>query len=242
MKRIFLLAILLGPGLLKCQDKQLSVYPSLGMDIGGTIPFPLSDIPDGAKGNPKISLSLGIGSEYRFSPKWSIGIEFSYHTLAFSAQADVRSQPFYFDNHQDILYFSGRTRTDVEFRMLELPLTVAYKLNARWSILAGAYYSRILRGTFNSRGSDGVLSDDKSITDAAQLPGVANTSYNFNDFLDPWDTGMMIGCRHDLVNRLAFWANVNIGFNSIFKREFENIEYELYQVRLNMGLSFRLFS
>jgi hypothetical protein len=241
MKRIALLTLLFLPTLLKAQDSKWLVYPSLGVDMGGAIPFPFSDIPKGSKGTPKLNPSLGLGIEYQLTTKWSIGLDISYHQLEFSANADVRSQPFYFDNHQDILYFSGHTKTDVELRFLEFPVTAIYNINPRWSLIIGTYYSRVLEGTFNTKGTNGVLSNDKTITDAAQLPGTANTSYSFNDELDNWDAGVLIGYRYNIFNRVYFWSNFNVGFNSIFTREFDNIDYEMYQLRLNAGVSFSFF-
>jgi hypothetical protein len=241
MKQFALLILIFSSITLSGQDNKWWIYPSLGVDMGGAIPFPLSDIPDGAKGTPKINPSLGLGFEYQFVPKWSLGIEVSYHLLAFSANADVISQPFYYNNHEDILYFSGHADTDIELRIVEFPVMATYIINSRWSLLMGAYYSRILEGTFHTEGRNGVLSDDKAITDAAQLPGVASTSYDFNDYLDKWDAGLLFGYRYNIINRLSFWTHLSIGLNSIFTPEFDNINYEMYQVRLNAGLSFCFF-
>jgi len=240
MKRIALLTLLLLPILLKAQVSKWFIYPSLGVDMGGAIPFPLADIPDGANGTPKLNPSLGLGIEYALATKWSIGLEISYHQLAFSANADVISQPFYFNNHQYILYFSGHTKTDVELRIVEFPVMAVYNLNQRWSLMMGLYYSRILEGSFNTMGTNGVLSANKADTDANHV-GSASPSYNFNDNLDKWDAGLLIGYRYNIINRLYFWSNFNVGFNSIFTREFDNIDYEMYQLRLNVGASFSFF-
>jgi hypothetical protein len=241
MKRIALVIVFCLPILLQAQNSRWFVCPSLGVDMGGAIPFPLSDIPEGSKGTPKLNPSLGLGLEYRVTAKWNLNFEVSYHLLAFSAKADVRSQPFYFDNHQDILYFSGHTSADFELRFLEFPLMAIYNVNPNWSIILGTYYSRILEGSFNTIGTNGVLSNDKTITDAAQLPGPANTSYDFNDYIDVWDAGLLVGYRYNLNHRLYFWGNLHVGFKSIFIKEFDNIDYEMYQLRLNVGVSIALF-
>jgi len=126
MKRVSLLLLILFPVLLQAQNLKWQVYPLLGVDIGGSIPFPFSDIPKGAKFTPKPNPNIGLGVEYRLSEKWSLGLEASYHVLSFSAKADVRSQPFYFDNGINVLYFSGETSTDVRLRFLEFPLIAVY--------------------------------------------------------------------------------------------------------------------
>jgi hypothetical protein len=241
MKRTVLLILLFIPLLAHNQENNWWIYPALGVELGGAIPFPLSDIPDGARGTSKINPSLGLGFEYQFTSKWSAGIQVNYHVLEFSGKADVISQPFYYNNLQGILYFSGATNTDIDLRQIEFPIMALYKIGSRWSLAMGAYYSRIVAGTFDTEGKNGVLSDDKSITDAAQLPGTANTRYDFNDDLDKWDAGLLIGYRYEIVNRLSFYTHFTIGFNSLFKPEFNNIDYEMYQLRLNAGLSFCFF-
>jgi hypothetical protein len=241
MKRVVLAIMLCFPLLLNAQQNKWLVYPSLGVDMGGAIPFPLSDIPNGSKGTPKLNPSLGLGTEYHLTEKWSLGFEVCYHVLAFSAKANVRSQPFYFNNHLDVLYFSGHTNTDIELRFVDFPLMAVYTVNPRWSVIMGTYYSRILDGSFNTEGTDGVISDDKAITDAAQLPGIANTNYNFNEYIDAWDAGLLIGYRYNINHWLCFWSNFNVGFKSIFVKKFDNIHYEMYQLRLNVGVSVPLF-
>jgi hypothetical protein len=241
IKRLALLAMVSLPLLLQAQNAKWQIYPSLGIDMGGAVPFPLSDIPEGSKGTPKLSPDLGLGFGYTISGRVDLDFEVNYHILAFSASADVRSQPFYYDDHQDVIYFSGHTNTDVELRFLEFPLLAVYNFSPAWSFTPGLYYSRILEGSFNTKSSNGVISPDKSITDAATLPGIANTSYNFNDFIDNWDAGMILGFRYNLNHKLFFWSRMQVGFKSIFKKDFDNIEYELYQVRLNVGVSVNLF-
>lgn len=243
MKRTALLILIVFPLLVQSQENKWWIYPSLGVDIGGAIPFPLSDIPEGARGSSKINPSLGLGFEYQFTPKWSVGIQVNYHVLEFSGEAEVISQPFYFNNHQEILYFSGETNTNIELRLIEFPVVVIYNLSPRWSLLAGTYYSRIIDGAFDTQGKNGIYSNDKTITDNAQLPNLSapTIDYNFNDDLDKWDAGLLIGYRYEIVNRLSFHTHLTFGFKSLFKPEFNNIDYEMYQLRLNAGLSFCFF-
>lgn len=241
VKRLVLLMALCLPLILQAQSNRLRIYPSLGVDMGGAVPFPLSDIPDGAKGTPKINPSLGFGVGFNLSEKWDLGLELNYHILAFSASADVRSQPFYFNNSQSIVYFSGHTETDAELRFIEFPLVAVYSLSPSWSFNPGIYYSRILEGSFETNGSKGVTSDNKSFTDSATLPGPASPSYSFNDFIDKWDAGLLLGFRYNLNHKLFFWSRINIGFKSIFRKDFDNIDYEMYQVRFSAGVSVNLF-
>lgn len=222
------------------QERKLSVYPALGIDLGGAIPFPFSDIPDGAGGTPELYPFLGIGAEYQLYGNWKIALEVNYRIISFTADADVVSQPYY-PGDGSILYFSGETYTDVELRMVEFPLLGIYQLRESRAVLFGVYYSRILEGSFNTDAKRGIINADKNITDNAILPGSANASYNFSEFLDNYDYGVLLGYRYKLSDKMNLYGRIQVGFKSIFKPDFDNIDYEMYQVRLNIGASYRIF-
>ncbi len=242
MRKVFLfLLILLCSTSLFAQEKKFNFYPSVAVDLGGAIPFPFSDIPDGAGGTPKPYPSIGIGSEYQLNERWQLGLEMNYHLIAFSADADVVSQPFYFEDGT-AQYYTGYTETDVELRMVEFPLLVFYELKEGRRFLFGTYYSRILEGRFETKGINGIYSPDKSVTDNAVLPGPEVTiPYDFNESIDKYDYGVLIGYSYDINHRLYLWARLNVGFKSIFEKDFNSIDYEMYQVRINLGVSYKLF-
>ncbi len=243
MKNIFLiLLITVFSFSVFSQERKFNFYPNLAVDLGGAIPFPLSDIPDGAGGTPKPYPSLGIGSEYTLNNQWQFALEVNYHLIAFSATADVISQAFYFEDGS-AQYYTGYTETDVELRMVEFPFIALYGDKEGRKLLFGAYYSRILEGRFETRGVNGIYSPDKSITDNATLPGPEITiPYNFNEDIDKYDYGVLIGYRYNLNHRLYLWARLNVGFKSIFVSDFTNIDYDMYQVRINLGVSYKLFN
>jgi len=241
MKRaILIILISIFPIYIFSQERKLNFYPNVAVDLGGAVPFPFSDIPDGSGGTPKPYPSLGIGSEYNLNEKWQLAFEINYHLIAFSATADVVSQPFYYEDGS-ALYFTGHTETDVELRMVEFPLIAFYKLKEGRRFLFGLYYSRILEGRFETKGINGIYSPDKNITDNAILPGPAYTiKYDFNKYIDKYDYGVLIGYRYDINHKLYLWARLNVGFKSIFEEDFYNIDYDMYQVRINLGISYKL--
>jgi hypothetical protein len=56
--------------------------------------------------------------------------------------------------------------------------------------------------------------------------------------LDSYDLGMLMGVSYHASPRLSFWGRFNVGFKSIFKPDFNNIDYEMYQLRFSMGTSY----
>lgn len=242
MRKLILMLFFLGYlTTISAQDRRINFYPNIAVDLGGAIPFPLSDIPDGAGGTPQPYPSLGIGSQYIINDKWQLGFEVNYHLIAFSSKADVVSQAFFFDDGS-AQYYTGKTEADVELRFIEFPFIAFYQLKEGRRFLFGIYYSRILEGRFDTKGINGIYSPDKEITDNATLPGPEYTiEYSFNQHLDQYDYGVLIGYRYKINPRFYLWGRLNVGFKSIFEKNFENIEYEMYQVRLNLGISYLLF-
>lgn len=224
------------------QEHKWMVFPSLGIDMGGAIPMPLSNIPDGTKGTPKLTPNIGLGGQYVLADKWSLSLEVNYHTLSFTANADVISQAYWSDDRSYVQYFSGETHTDVELRFVEFPLTALYHSGEYWSLVFGAYYSRILEGTFHTQGKNGVSSIFKEITDNPNLPGPLDVEMDYSEELADYDAGILVGYQYKISSRLLFWGRMHFGLKSIFVPEFDNLGYDMYQLRLSTGLSYALFA
>jgi len=224
------------------QERKIEIYPTLGADLGGAVPFPFSDIPDGAGGTPAPYVFLGLGAEYPIKGNWKMAAEVNYRVISFTADARVISQRYY-PGDGSVMYFSGDTYTDIELRMVEFPVIGIYQLRESRAILFGIYYSIILEGTFNTEARNGVINADKNITDNAILPQNpgADVDYAFSNDLDNYDYGVLIGYRYKLGEKMNLFGRIQVGFKSIFKPEFENIDYEMYQIRLNIGASYRIF-
>lgn len=223
------------------QDSKWQFSSSLGIDMGGAIPLPLSEVPDDAKGTPKLKPNLGIAFQRNFNERWSLGTELSYHTLAVDAELNVVSQAFWADDRSYATYFSGEAYSSTELQFIEIPLTAYYHFNERWSLVFGAYYSIILKGKLETEGRNGWISADKNDTDNAPLPGTQNASFDFNEELDNYDIGALLGYQFKIGERVNLWGRFNVGFKSIFVPDFNNIDYEMYQFRFSTGVSIVLW-
>lgn len=209
-----------------------------GIDLGMAIPIPMSAVPGDAEVKPRLMPTLGVGVERYFSEKWSLGLEISYHILAIDGTVNVVSQPFWSDDRSYATYFSGEANTSTELRFLEFPLIGHYHINEHWALHMGAYYSAILNAKLETEGKNGWLSTNKDDTDNAPLPGTQDTYFSFSDELDNYDIGALMGVVYNASPRLTFWGRFNVGFKSIFKPDFNNIDYDMYQFRFSMGTSY----
>ena len=209
-----------------------------GIDMGMAIPIPMSAVPGDAQVKPRLMPTVGVGAQRYFSDKWNLGLEINYHILAIDGTVNVVSQPFWSDDRSYATYFSGEANTSTELRFLEFPLIAHYHINERWALHMGAYYSVILNAKLETEGKNGWLSTNKEDTDNAPLPGTQNTSFSFNDDLDNYDFGGLLGVIYNASPRVTVWGRINVGFKSIFKPDFNNIDYEMYQMRFSMGTSY----
>ena len=209
-----------------------------GIDVGMAIPIPMSAVPGDAEVKPRLMPTVGAGAQRYFSDKWSLGLEINYHILSIDGTVNVVSQPFWSDDRSYATYFSGEANTSTELRFFEFPLIAHYHINKRWAFHMGAYYSVILHAKLETEGKNGWLSTNKDDTDNAPLPGTQNTYYSFNDDLDNYDIGGLLGATYHLSPGFIIWGRINVGLKSIFKPDFNNIDYEMYQMRFSMGISY----
>jgi hypothetical protein len=227
---------------MEAQEPRWLFAPSLGIDMGGAIPVPFSAMPEDAKGTPRLMPTLGVGAQYRLSGKWRLGAEMNYHILGIDGYVNVVSQAFWSDDRSYATYFTGEAYSSTELRFIEFPLNVYYHLNDNWSIVFGGYYSVILKARMETEGKNGWLSTNKEDTDTAPLPGTQNTFYAFNDDLDNYDLGGLLGFQYKISQKMIFWGRFNLGFKSIFRPEFNNIDYDMYQMRFSTGVSFVIWT
>lgn len=241
-KYIFTLIFFLVLTNIQAQNAKWKLTTSPGIDMGGVIPLPLSEMPDDAKGNPRLKPALGIALHRNFNDRWSLGAEINYHTLAIDAEVNVISQAFWSDDRSYATYFSGEAYSSTELQFIEIPITTCYHFNKRWSIVFGGYFSIMTKGKLETEGKNGWISADKNDTDTAPLPGTQNTSFNFNDDLDNYDVGTLLGYEFKIRKRVNLWGRFNVGFKSVFKPDFQNIDYDMYQFRFSTGVSFVLWT
>ncbi len=220
------------------QESKWQFKATGGIDVGVAIPIPMSAVPGDAQVKPRLMPTVGVGAQYNFSDKWSLGLEINYHILAIDGTVDVVSQPFWSDDRSYATYFSGEANTSTELRFLEFPLIGHYHINEHWAFHMGAYYSVILSAKLETEGKNGWLSTNKDDTDNAPLPGTQNTFFSFNDELDNYDIGVLFGGSYNLSPRIIIWGRFNVGLKSIFKPDFNNIDYDMYQMRFSMGMSY----
>jgi hypothetical protein len=248
IKNVITIGILLS-GILLCvslpaQDAKDSAYIYqgnagllIGTDIGGAIPFPVSNIPGTINAYPNINPALGANISFSLIKGWGLGIEVNYKTVAMKADARVDNQRFNMDNAT--MYFSGTTKTEMKFIMLEVPFYAKYRFNNRNFVFAGGYYSHIFSGSFIA---DPVKGYSGSSPDIVETTDVSEITMDFSQYLDDWDAGALIGYERTIFDRLKLALRFSMGFKDIFKPSSNYFDYKMLHARGCITLSYDLIS
>ena len=85
------------------QKKQLRPYEfgigiSVGTDLGGAVPVPLSNVPGIVHAYPDVNLSLGAGVNFPIDNNWKLSAEVTYNKISLDAKARVENQRFQDDD------------------------------------------------------------------------------------------------------------------------------------------------
>jgi hypothetical protein len=227
---------------LSAQDEKDSAYIYqgnvsllIGTDIGGAVPFPVSNIPGTINAYPNINPSLGASISFSLIKGWGLGVEVNYKTVAMKADARVENQRFDMDN--TTMYFSGTTKTEMKFIMLEVPFYAKYRFNNRNFVFAGGYYSHIFSGSFIANPVKGYSGSNPDIVEATDVSAI-----DFSQYLDDWDVGALIGYERAIFDRLKLALRFSMGFKDIFKPPSNYFDYKMLHMRGCITLTYDLIS
>lgn len=217
-----------------------------GIDLGAAVPWPLSNIGSDAKmnANPVISPAIGLSATTRFKQHWSLSLEATYKHVGVDAKARVSNQRFRdVDNPDVYLNFKGTTKVDMKFSMLEVPLYAGYSFRCNTNrVIAGVYYSYIMKGRFKATPLKGVLTpidDDNDWSYVTQDDPM--DEQDFSDHLSSWDFGFLVGYEWRLMPRVHVGARFYMGLKDIFKHNKKFLEYNMLHMRGSVIVSYNLF-
>lgn len=213
----------------------------LGTDIGGAIPFPFSNVPNPFNPYPRLSPSLGAKFTFPVDRHWTIGAELTYKKVAIDADARIKNQRFNDADRGVVARFTGSAEMGMDFTMLEIPLYFKYTFrNQKDRLLVGGYAAWIIKGKFDITVNKGYMMDDNGVYTGPIEDDPLEI--NFNDILDTWDAGIILGYERKLFNRVEIGLRVSCGFKDIFKPQNQYFDYRMLQMRGSLVLSYNLFN
>ncbi|MDR0384601.1 MAG: PorT family protein [Prevotellaceae bacterium] len=232
---IFLLSTNLNAQEKKDHDRsfQGSLGLSLGSDIGGAVPVPVSNIPGTINAYPHVGPSLGVSVSFPFAEKWGCGADINYKTVAMKADARVNNQRFNMDDAT--MYFSGTAQTDMKFIMLEVPMYTKYRFRSRNAVFTGLYYSYILSSNFIADPLKGYAGSTPGI---AEITDVSDITMDFSEYMTNWDLGFLAGYERTILDKLRLSMRFSIGFKNVFKSSNKYFDYSMVHMRGCISLTY----
>lgn len=105
------------------------ISPQLGTDLGGAVPIPFNAVGGYFNAYPKLNATLGARFFLNLHPRWSVGANLNYKTIAMDADARVTNQKFKGEN--TVQYFTGTSEMSMSFTLLEIPLYAEFLLGSK---------------------------------------------------------------------------------------------------------------
>ncbi len=204
-----------------------------GFSIGGTSPLPLPAEIREIKGyNPLMNLMIGVEVRQNLHENWSLLSGLQFETKGMETRARVKSYQLAMvsgDDGEISGVFTGMVRTRVKNSYLTLPLLAVWQpgRQARWGIKAGVYGSFLLDGTFSGSAYDGYLREGDP---TGQRIDISTATYDFSEELQRWSWGAQVGAEWRLFPHFLAGIDFSWGINSIFKKDFDVITYNMYPI------------
>lgn len=215
-----------------------------GFSIGGTSPIPLpKEIRSIDSYNPTLQIAIeGNATKWIDRARtWGIMLALRLETKGMKTDARVKnySMEIIGDGGERMKgYWTGQVKTKVNNSYLTIPVTVAWKPASRWKLNAGPYFSYRMEGDFSGSVYDGYLREGDPTGNKVNFEDGKNAPYDFSKDLRRFQWGLQLGGEWKAFKHLNVYADLTMGFNEIFKKDFETITFAMYPIYLNMGFGY----
>lgn len=256
-KYIIILAAMLtaGTNLVKAQSSEHKglLWSSLhgldyefkaGVNIGGTSPLPL---PKEIRGLDSYSPGLAITLEGNATKwidtrqKWGISLGIRLDSKNMNTRATVKNYGMAIFNDTGGKVeglWTGGVKTKVKMSYITVPLLTNYKINDRWKIVAGPYFSYMIDGDFSGDVYEGHLRTPDATGSRIDFEGENSAAYDFSDKLRHFQWGVQVGGSWKAYKHLTVHADLTWGLNDIFQKDFKTISFAMYPIYLNLGFGY----
>lgn len=212
----------------------------LGYNIGAVTPLSMPEnIRKIENYAPGLGLSLGYEFTYRFNARFGLatGVRLDWKSMRIEDSVQYFHTVISMDNAEMEGDFTGRNATRCRNIYLGIPVQAVYHASEKWQLKAGLYMAYLLRPSFEGEVSDGYLRKGNSLGEKINIP---TASFNFDDQLQKVDAGLIAGAAYNFCNRMAVIGDIQWGWVPVFPTAFKGMNFSMYNLFLNIGVSYRL--
>lgn len=212
-----------------------------GLNIGGATPLGLPrEIRHINSFDPKLNGTLECAVTKWFG-RWGVASGLRLEAKRMSTGATVKNYHTAIIQNGDQVagYFTGYDKTDYNSNDLTLPITANYRVNPRWKVRGGMFFSYCLSRQFNGYVSDGYLRNGTPTGEKVTFDNGSSAIYNFDDNLRRFNWGAQVGFSWNAYKHFSLFSDLTYSFNNIFKSDFHTVAFTMHPIYLNAGFGYR---
>lgn len=215
-----------------------------GFSIGGTSPLPLpQEIRSIDKYTPGIAISIEGNATKWFDEqrKWGMTVGIRLENKSMNTEATVKNYGMKIINTNGGELkglWTGGVKTKVRNSYLAIPVLANYRINDRWKVVAGPYFSYLTEGNFSGHVYEGHLRTPNETGSRVDFTGESIATYDFSDNLRKFQWGIQAGGEWKAFKHLTVHADLTWGLNDIFEKNFDTVSFAMYPIYLNIGFGY----
>lgn len=215
-----------------------------GLNFGGATPLGLPrEIRHISSYNPKFNGTLeGVVTKwFGKDRKWGVaaGVKIEEKQMETGARVKNYHTEIIQDGDRVAGYYTGYDKTKYSSTDLTFPITANYRINNRWKVRAGVFFSYIMDSEFNGYVNDGYLRTGTPTGEKISFTNGSSADYNFDDNLRKFNWGVDLGGTWNAYKHFFVSADLNYSFNNIFKSDFHTVTFTMHPIYLNIGFGYR---
>ncbi|RGN50365.1 MULTISPECIES: porin family protein [unclassified Bacteroides] len=227
--------------ILRSLAKGLEYSVRAGFSVGGTSPLPLpAEIREIESYNPTVCISLEGDIHKRFGD-WGFMFGLRLETKGMQTDAKVKNYHMKMiaaDKGEMEGNFTGNVKTEVRNTYLTVPLLATYRISPRWDLKLGPYFSFVTNRDFSGSVYDGYLRDGTPVGQKVEITKDNPATYDFSEDLRKFQWGAQLGAEWKAFSHLNVYADLTWGLNSIFKKDFKTITFDMYPIYGTLGFAY----
>lgn len=230
-------------GLIWSEMHNLEYEINAGVNIGGSSPMPIpGEIRSIESYKPGLHLSIGatITKYLGTKAKWGIAISPRFEIKGMDTKARVKNYGMTIiqDGAKVSGYWTGMVNTKYNQSLFTFPVMGVYKINPRWRVMFGPYFSVAMANDFSGYVYEGYLRETDPTGDKISFEGDNEASYDFSDNLRMIHWGLEAGVTWRAFKHLNVQAHLDWGLSDIFHSSFKTIQFGLYPIYANIGFGY----
>lgn len=229
-------------GILRSATVGMEYRIKAGIAIGGTSPIPIPLEIQKIEGfNPLLNISIETEFLKTFSDNAGLSVGIRLETKGMETNASVKNYNMKMistDGGEISGVWTGMVKTRVNLTYLTLPVLAVWKPGERWDIKMGPYLSYQLNSSFSGSAYDGYLREGSPVGKKIEFEGDNSAIYDFSSDLRRMAYGLQLGANWRAFPHLLVGLDLTWGLNSIFKKKFDVITFNMYPIYLNLNFGY----